>query len=200
MFILKASGPALTVKEAAVLAKVTEKVVRHEMSARILRPRRKARKRVELGASAVFYLSLVSRLPFELSKGDRRDLFEFLSGDRNERGRWRREADRLVLRGDLAVVLPTKEVARSVRARLKLFESGKKRVVSRADTLGGEPVFEGTRVSVRHVGELVKKGVPIETLHEDFPKLSDTDFDFARIFVDLGRPPGRPRKLKLTRQ
>ena len=100
MFMFKASGPALTVKEAAVLAKVTEKVVRHEMSARILRPRRKARKRVELGASAVFYLSLVSRLPFELSKGDRRDLFEFLSGDRTERGRWRREADRLVLRGD----------------------------------------------------------------------------------------------------
>ncbi len=90
------------------------------------------------------------------------------------------------MRGDLSVVLPTKEVARSVRARLKLFESGKKRVVSRADTLGGEPVFEGTRVSVRHVGELVKKGVPLETLHEDFPKLSGSDFAFARIFVDLG--------------
>ena len=75
MFLEETSGAALTVKEVAVLAEVTEKVVRHEMSTRIVRPLRKARGRVELGAPAVFYLSLVSKLPVELSKRVRRDLF-----------------------------------------------------------------------------------------------------------------------------
>jgi len=199
MFSARASGAALTVKEAAVLAQVTEKVVRHEMAAHIVRAVRRSGKRVELGAPAVFYLSLVSRLPVELSKGDRRELFEFLNTSHSKRGRWKRSADHLVLDGDVAVFLPTKEIARNVAQRLKVFESGKKRVISRADTLGGEPFFEGTRVSVRHVGELMKKGVPLNTLHEDFPGISDADFEFARIFVDLGRRPGRPRKLKLVR-
>lgn len=199
MVFAERSGGALTVKEAAVLAGVTEKVVRHEMSAHIVRPLRNVRRRVELGAPAVFYLSLVSKLPVELSKGVRRDLFAFLSSNRGAPGRWKWDADLLVLRGDVAVALKAKATARSVEKRLKLFEDGKKRVVSRPDTLGGEPVFEGTRASVRHVGELLKKGVPVETLREDFPGLSDADFGFARIFVELGRPPGRPRKLKLVR-
>lgn len=151
------------------------------MAAHIVRAVRRSRKRVELGAPAVFYFSLVSKLPVELI-------------------RWKRSADHLVLAGDVAVFLPTREIARNVEERLRVFESGKKRVVSRADTLGGEPVFKGTRVSVRHVGELVKRGVPLGALREDFPRLADDDFEFARIFVDLGRPPGTPRKLKLARQ
>ena len=199
MFIAETGSTALSIKEAAVLAEVTEKVVRHAMAAHIVRPLRKARKRVELGAPAVFYLSLVSKLPFELSKGARRDLFDFLSSKRAGRGGWEWDADSLVLRGDVAVVLETKGTARSVEKRLKLFEDGKKRVVSRPDTLGGEPVFAGTRVSVRHVGALVKTGMPVAKLREEFPKLSERDFAFARIFVELGRPPGRPRKLKFVR-
>jgi len=200
MISARASGAGLTIKEAAVLAEVTEKVVRHEMAAHIVSAVRRSRKRVELGAPAVFYLSLVSKLPVELSKGDRRELFEFLNTSHSKRGRWKRSADHLVLAGDVAVLLPTKEIARNIAQRLKVFESGKKRVVSNPDTLGGEPVFEGTRVSVRHVGELVKKGASLATLREDFPGLSGGDFEFARMFVDLGRRPGRPRKLKLVRQ
>ena len=199
MVFIERSGPGLTVKEAAVLADVTEKVVRHEMSARIVRSLRKARRHVELGAGAVFYFSLVSKLPFELSRADRRDLYDCLSSKGSDRGRWSLGAKGLVLHGGVPVVLPTREIARTIEARLKLFALGKKRMVSHPDTLGGEPVFEGTRLSVRHVGALVKKGVPVETLREEFPKLSDDDFAFARIFVDLGRRPGRPRKLKFVR-
>src|SRR5438270_9009416 len=97
MFSARAAGAGLTVKEAAVLAQVTEKVVRYEIAAHIVRPVRRSRKRVEFGASAVFYFSLVSKLPVELSKGDRRELFEFLNTSRSKRGRWKRSADHLVL-------------------------------------------------------------------------------------------------------
>jgi uncharacterized protein (DUF433 family) len=190
---------ALTIKEAAVLANVTEKVIRHELSSRVVWPRRKRRRHVELDARAVLYLSLVSSLPVELSKEDRRDLFELITGRRSSKGHWRREGSRLILEGRVPVVLSLSGLDRAVEERLKLFARGKRRVVSRPDVLGGEPVFEGTRVSVRHVGELAKKGVPLSTLREDFPRLSDPDIEFARMFVALGRPPGRPRKLKFVR-
>jgi hypothetical protein len=41
--------------------------------------------------------------------------------------------------------------------------------------------------------------VPVETLREEIPKLTDDDFAFAHLFVDLGRRPGRPQKLKFVR-
>lgn len=199
MFYRERGSGALTIREAAVLANVTEKVIRHELSSRVVWPRGKGRKHVELDPRAVLYLSLVSNLRVELTKEDRKDLFELITHHRSKKGHWRRVGSRLILEGRVPVVLPMSGLDRAVDERLKLFARGKRRVVSKPDVLGGEPVFEGTRVSVRHVGELAKKGVSPGTLREDFPSLSGPDIEFARIFVALGRPPGRPRKLKFVR-
>jgi uncharacterized protein (DUF433 family) len=193
------SSEALTIKEAAVLARVTEKVIRHELSSKVVGPRRRGGRHVELDPRAVLYLSLVSSLRVELTKEDRRDLFELITSDRTAQGHWRREGSRLILEGRVPVVLAMSELDRAVEQRLKLFARGKRRVVSTPDILGGEPVFEGTRVSVRHVGELAKKGVALAMLLEDFPRLSEADVEFARIFAELGKPQGRPRKLKFIR-
>jgi len=193
------SAQALTIKEAAVLANVTEKVIRHELSSKVVGSRRRGSKHVELDTRTVLYLSLVSSLRVELTKEDRKDLFELITHCRPEQGHWKRLGSRLILEGPVPVVLSLSALDRAIDERLKLFARGKKRVVSRPDVLGGEPVFEGTRVSVRHVGELARKGVPLDILLEDFPRLSEPDIEFARIYVALGRPPGRPRKLKFVR-
>jgi uncharacterized protein (DUF433 family) len=193
------SSEALTIKEAAVLARVTEKVIRHELSTKIVGSRRHGRRRVELDPRAVLYLSLVSSLRVELTKEDRRDLFELITSDRAAHGHWKREGSRLILDGRVPVVLAMSALDKAVDERLKLFARGKRRVVSTPDILGGESVFEGTRISVRHVGELAKKGFSLATLLEDFPRLSEADVEFARIFAELGKPPGRPRKLKFVR-
>ncbi|OFX18735.1 MAG: hypothetical protein A2V77_01055 [Anaeromyxobacter sp. RBG_16_69_14] len=66
--------------------------------------------------------------------------------------------------------------------------------MSRPDLLSGEPVFEGTRIAVRFVGERARKGESATALLEDYPALGAEDLEFARMFVALGRPPGRPRK------
>jgi len=190
----------LSVKEAALLAGVTEKSIRHEMAGKIIRPRRTAARHVTLGPRAVLYFSLVSRLRVELTKADRKDLFELITHRKRAKGHWKRESDRLVLDGPVPMELPTSELTRSVADRVRLFAKGKRRIVSSKDVLSGEPVFEGTRISVRHVGELAKKGVPLKTLREDFPRLTDRDIEFARLFVALGRSPGRPRKLRLLRK
>lgn len=62
----------------------------------------------------------------------------------------------------------------------------------------GEPVFSGTRIDVRFVGDRAQKE-PVEVLLEDYPALDRADVEFAKMYVALGRPPGRPRKLRLVR-
>jgi hypothetical protein len=87
-------------------------------------------------------------------EGLRRELFELLATSKERAGRWRREAHRHVLEGQVPVVLATDDV------------------------LGGEPVFEGTRTD----------------LLGDYPALGREDVELAKMYVAMGRPPGRPRK------
>lgn len=49
------------------------------------------------------------------------------------------------------------------------------------------------RREAQFVGERAKRE-PVEALLEDYPALTAEDVEFARMFVALGRPPGRPRK------
>jgi len=200
MFFDKSDHPArgLTLKEAAILSGVTEKTIRHELAASVARSPR-ARRRLRFGPREVFYFHLVRELPFELSKDDRKDLFELIARRKERRGHWRRERNRLVLLGGVPVEMPIDDILRRVLARVRLFLRGRRRVVARPETLGGEPVFGGTRISVRHLGERVKKGESTRDLLEDYPALDAEDLEFARMFVELGRPPGRPRKLKFVR-
>lgn len=195
----RATG-SLSLKEAAVLASVTEKQIRHELAAKVIRPFRKANHRVLLDPNVVFFLYLVAHLPIDLPKSDRRELFELLTHRDSARGNWAWKAGNLIRTGKIPIEVSTAEAKREVAGRLAAFARGRKRVHRSPEILGNEPVFKGTRVSVRHVGLLAKRGIPEAALVEDFPSLTRDDIVFARMFVELGRPPGRPRKLKLVRQ
>ncbi|MFL5303422.1 MAG: DUF433 domain-containing protein [Anaeromyxobacteraceae bacterium] len=133
-------------------------------------------------------------LPVGLDKAQRKELFELLAGNKERSGRWRREKHRLVLDGDVPVVLPTDEIVKRIMERVGSFLRGRARVESRPEILGGEAVFEGTRISVRFVGERAKTGESLDVLLEDYPALDANDVEFARTYVELGRSPGRPRK------
>ena len=65
------------------------------------------------------------------------------------------------------------------------------RLISRPDLVGGDLVFEGTRIPVRHIGLLAKKGVPLAEILEDYPAISASDVAFAREFVDSEPAPAR---------
>lgn len=183
----------LTLKETAILSGAPEKAIRHELAARVAKAGRVGGRR-RFSANEVLYFFLVNSLPVGLDKEVRRDLFALLSGRADRVGRWRREAHRLVLDGPVPVMLPTDEVVARVAERVAAFIKGKARIVSRPEVLGGEPIFDGTRVSVRFVGERARKGESIAALLEDYPTLAREDVEFARLFVALGRPPGRPKK------
>ncbi len=57
------------------------------------------------------------------------------------------------------------------------------RVTSDPSVLGGEPVFSGTRLSVRRIGEAAEQGEAVATLLEDYPYLTIEDVEFARWFA-----------------
>lgn len=200
MNTIPAREPASTfsLKEAAVLSGVTEKAIRHELASQVVRAARTAAGARRFAPRELLYFCLVEELPVELSRKDRRDLFELLARGAVRRGRWRREAQRLVLEGGVPVILPIADLVKRVEARVALFEQGRARVVSQADTLSGEPVFEGTRISVRFVGGRAAKETTVEIL-QDYPALDADDVEFARMFVALGRPRGRPKRLALVR-
>ena len=93
-----AADAGFSVKEAAVLAEVSEKSTRHELARDIATP---ARQRVgeavrrRLYEHDIFYLNLIAALPVSLSVADRRDLYAMIAGKLRAKGRWRRTADRL---------------------------------------------------------------------------------------------------------
>ena len=199
--MVSAPNAVLSLKETAILSGAPEKSIRHELAARVVSASR-SRGRRQFGPREVVYFFLVNELPagLELDRKLRKDLFELLAADKERAGRWRREAHRLVLEGDVPVIVPTDKLMKRVEERIRTFLRGRNRVVSRPDVLSGEPVFEGTRIAVRLVGERARKGESVTALLEDYPALAAEDIEFARMFVALGRPPGRPRKkLKFVR-
>jgi uncharacterized protein (DUF433 family) len=186
-----------SLKEAAVLADTSEKSIRHELAREIATPERRRvgeSVRRRLDEHDILYLNLIAALPVSLDVEDRRDLYAMISRQLHVAGRWRRTGDRLRLIGVVPVEIDASELRKRLAERLRLYRRGRTRLVGRPDLVGGEPVFKGTRVPVRHVGLLTKKGVPLAEILEDYPALDENDVAFARLFIELRRDPGRPRK------
>jgi uncharacterized protein (DUF433 family) len=99
--------------------------------------------------------------------------------------------------------LTRKEIA-ALRAAsddsIALCRRGLGSIESRPDVLGGEPVFRGTRLSVRHIGGMVLAGVPESEIRADYPRLSSDDVAFAALLARLKPVSGQPgRRLRLVR-
>jgi uncharacterized protein (DUF433 family) len=60
--------------------------------------------------------------------------------------------------------------------------------------MGGETVFPGSRLTVRHIGMMLERGELKEVIQEDYPYLSDEDLEFALLYVRAYPVIGRPRK------
>jgi uncharacterized protein (DUF433 family) len=53
------------------------------------------------------------------------------------------------------------------------------------DVLGGAAVFEGTRLSVAHIGKMAEAGESIDNILENYPNLTEGDVKFARLYFKL---------------
>jgi uncharacterized protein (DUF433 family) len=189
-----------SVKEAAALAGLSERVIRNEIERGVVRLRGTAGRRraaLALAEGEVFYFRLLRDLPVKLPREARRDLFRLLASGGDSVGIWRNDRGTL-RRGILA--LEAEPVRAEFRRRLRAYDAGRHRLVSDPGTLGGAPVFAGTRISVRHVGRMALRGVPVTEIRADFPALGDDDIAFAALFARMKPGPGRPAKLRFRRR
>jgi uncharacterized protein (DUF433 family) len=62
-------------------------------------------------------------------------------------------------------------------------------------TLGGEPVFKGTRIPVYGIAAMLDAGATAEELLSGYPKLNERLLDLARIWAAAHPRRGRPKSL-----
>ncbi len=203
-WVMVSQEALLSLKETALLSEVSEKFIRHALEDEIPSVRG-----APSGSNArwfrirdVFYFRLLSKVPVGIPKEDRKSLHSLICKRMTVAGPWEVDRADIVLKGDgITATLHVKEMKANVAHQTRLYFRGRRRVERRDDVLGGEPVFAGTRISIRHVGALVKKGASVADLLGEFPRLTEDDLHFAELFVGLGNPPGRPKKsLKFRRR
>jgi uncharacterized protein (DUF433 family) len=194
-----------SVNEAAVIAEVSPEIIRTALEKKSVTASHRYRTgkavRHQFSVDDVLFLKLLAEFPFPLSRQDKQSLAQVLSRGKPATSLWSIEGTNLVYRsGNVHLSLRCKAFRKIVESNLATFRRGRKRVVSSPKILGGEPVFRGTRIPLRHVASLFRKGVSEKEIVEDFPHLHSQDLAYARLFSRLGEKPGRPRKRLLFRQ
>jgi uncharacterized protein (DUF433 family) len=63
------------------------------------------------------------------------------------------------------------------------FDRWKRTLVRHDDILGGEAVFPKSRLAVRHIGEMARRGASVDEIVADYATLSKQDVEFAKRFV-----------------
>ena len=189
-----------SLKEAAAIVEVPEPVVRKAVEAKTVRPRRVLTRsgrapRYRFGVKDMLFLKLMADFPLALSRQDKTALRDLIEKRRREAGRWQVAGSDFALQsGDITLVLRVKHARNALAHNLLAFRRGRRRIVSDPTVVGGEPVFEGTRIPLAHIAALIAKHVPLEEIAEDYPALSRDDLAFAAIHARMKPNPGRPRK------
>lgn len=175
----------LTPSEIAALFDVDERRVRKDVEHGVV-GRTQSPPRFDL--PEVVYFRVVSSSGLNLSVEDRRRMYQQIAYALSTQ-QYPREvqlSEYLVMRIDSAV--------HDVEARLDDFARWKQKLVQREDILGGEPVFPDSRLAVRQIGEMARRGAPTREILEDYPYLTEQDVELAKRFVIAYPRLGRPRR------
>jgi uncharacterized protein (DUF433 family) len=167
------AGRLYTPAEAGAVSGLKLKAVHNAIDKRIVEPVAKAR---------VPPIGATQRVP------------RFLTGEDLVRLRvWRGVGDTLSAerRQLLFVAIAAKPAAKTVKAdELLIVDVGKDKA-----TLGGEPVFKGTRIPVYGIAAMLDAGAMADELLSGYPKLTERLLDLARIWAAAHPRRGRPKSL-----
>jgi len=86
------------------------------------------------------------------------------------------------------------KVFSTVKPRLALYAFGLERIEENPNVADGAAVFEGTRLSVRHVGKVFDESGSMKELLEDYDYLLERDVEFAKLYYLAHPPVGRPAR------
>jgi uncharacterized protein (DUF433 family) len=172
-----------TPTEAAALTDLSEKQVRKEIEYRVI----EAPSPPRLSFAALVYLRALKLMAMQLSVEDRtrisRRVLEAMGRSQ--------EIDTVEVSEVLALRLGS--LVRDLVERTQRFERWKGRLITAPDIMGGEPVFPGSRLTVRRVGGMLERGEDASAILEDYPHLTREDLEFARLHVRAYPRVGRPR-------
>jgi uncharacterized protein (DUF433 family) len=207
----------LSLREATVLADVTEAKIRKDIETGFLAPIKSANaERLLFRWPDVFVFAAVYRgdllsaalrkkafdeLEGLMEPSCRRHFYEHLDAEALSAAKLMRDrpsqmfgaCDRLQL--DDYLFIDIAKVVEDLAPRVDLYANGLARIEEKEGVLGGEAVFKNTRLSVNHIGKMREGGEAIAAIIEDYPYLHQNDIEFARLYFKahptVGRPPRR---------
>jgi uncharacterized protein (DUF433 family) len=172
-----------TPNEAAALVQLPPKRVYKELEYQVITSNRDVPR---LRFPALIYLYLLREVNFEFSVQFRASLYQRLVKAWEEKAKILEVAKFLILQLD--------QISQELSTLIEQFEQWKSQLVTDPNILGGETVFPQSRLSVRRIGNILKRGETPENIREDYPFLSELDLKFAQFFVNAYPLQGRPKK------
>jgi uncharacterized protein (DUF433 family) len=171
-----------TPAEAAILSRLSLKAVNNAIDKNTVPAHRNGGGRL-LDRPALLFLALERRLGGDTTPEFRRRLFAQISAAPMRRA---------VTIGALKVDLV--EPRREITERVRELRRAERLVTTDPETMGGSPVFRGTRVPVHLIAEKLRLGERIERLREDYPRVTEEMFQLAPIYAEAHPLRGRPRR------
>lgn len=175
-----------TPTEAAVLTRLSVKAVNNAIDRRTVPTvagNRGGYATRLLDLRAVMTLALERRLADRMVPDARREVFEAAAAA---------PRNRVSLEGGLLTIdlrEPRRELARALRTLRRAREA----VISDPDIMGGDPVFQGTRVPVHGIAAQLEQGQPEAALLHDHPRLTAEMVRLAPIYAAAYPLRGRRR-------
>jgi uncharacterized protein (DUF433 family) len=179
-------GLALTVNETVALVGVEERTVRKEVEYGVLASDSPPRFKLP----ALVYLRVLRELGLEPTVAERKKIYALIAKA------FARSKKPTKVEVSRVLELKLDAVTEEVQSILERFESWKeRRVVIDSDTMGGEPTFAKSRLTVRHIGGmLLRHGEKVlSEIREDYPYLKSEDIEFAKLYTMAYPKVGRPR-------
>lgn len=100
------------------------------------------------------------------------------------------------VKADELLLVDVSEARKQVERGVRDLEAAEAIVVKDKATLGGEPVFKGTRIPVYGIVAMLDAGASAEELLSGYPKLTGRMIELARVWVSAHPRRGRPKSLK----
>jgi uncharacterized protein (DUF433 family) len=100
------------------------------------------------------------------------------------------------VKADELLIVDVGEARKQVDRGLRDLEEAEAVVEKDKATLGGEPVFKGTRIPVYGIAAMREAGATAEDLLSGYPKLTERLIELARIWASAHPRRGRPKSLR----
>lgn len=171
----------LTINEAAVLADLEPKTIRNDLEHRVIEAVKVGPPRILIEQAGA--LRSVFLTEYTFGRADRRRMIHQILAAISEK------AAVVQLGRNLTMDL---EPVYELLHRAKDFFQWKASLVNDPAIMNGETTFGGTRYTVQGIGRILKNGERPEHILEDFPGLTRRDLDYARLYVEMYKPRGRP--------